>query len=508
MVTTSGGTTITALTQDQEIITINWEHINWAAAYKTPNRTGARPQTSDDVVARGDVVYVSQTADGQWRLDQLPQISGALVSIDPNTGAIYALTGGFDYYLSKFNRATQALRQPGSNIKPFIYSAALEHGFTAASRVSAMPVVVEDDLEGVWSPQNYGRKFIGPTRLREALSRSLNLVSVRLVRAIGVDATIAHLAKFGFAAENIPRSLSLALGSMTISPLDLAAGFAVFANGGKRIRPYLIERITDGDGNDIALDPAWCNTCAPMPDEVQDESQDELQDYGQDENQDELGDAVQDELPAVANDTGRDELNNALTNENELDGVLINELDGAQDYWHTDNADAPAVDKDRAISEQNAFLINNMMREVIRTGTGRRALALNRADLAGKTGTTNNFRDAWFSGFQRDMVTTVFVGFDEPAHLGRRESGASAALPIWVDYMRAVLKDFPERDAPTPPGVTAQFINKHTSQLTRIDDPDGYFEYFKIGSEPDNRIDTRPPGQSPTDVNDDAGELF
>ena len=415
----NAGRSITALTQDQETIHIDWRHIKWAKAYRSANSLGPEPAAAAEVVSRGDIIYASRSSDDDWRLNQMPAISGALVSLDPNSGAIRALTGGFDYYLSKFNRATQALRQPGSNIKPFIYSAALEHGFTPGSLVSAAPVVIEDPLEGTWRPENYSGKFFGPTRLREALSRSLNLVAVRLLRAVGIDATIDHLAKFGFDRDKLPRSYSLALGSTAITPLDLAAGFAVFANGGKRIRPYLIERIVDAEGNPVELD---CDDCLVKPSA--------------------RGDG----------DGGGD-------------GVVAEE---------------------RAISEQNAFLVTSLMRQVILSGTGRRALALERADLSGKTGTTNDYRDAWFSGFNRDIVTTVFVGFDEPAPLGRRESGATAALPIWVDYMAAALKDFPERELTPPPNITTRYIDKATGRITTPDHPDGYLEYYLAGTEPDN----------------------
>ena len=457
---------ITALTQDQETVDIAWEHIKWAKAYEDPNNVGPEPTAATEVVARGDIIYVSRAGDSGWRLNQMPEVSGALVSLDANSGAILSLSGGFDYYLSKFNRATQALRQPGSNIKPFIYSAALDNGFTAGSLVSAGPIVVNDDLEGVWRPQNYSKKFFGPTRLRDALSRSLNLVSVRLVRALGIEKTIEHLVKFGFDPDRLPRSLSLALGSVTVAPVDLAAAFAVFANGGKRIKPYLIEGIVDGDGNEVVLSPEECEYCR-VRDASEDVSEDEPVAEG-DAEDDAFGDEAGDE--AVAETTVEED------------------------------------EKDRVISEQNAFLVSDLLHQVILTGTGRRALALNRDDLSGKTGTTNNFRDAWFSGFNRDVVTTVFVGFDEPSHLGRRESGATAALPIWVDYMGAVLKDFPERPLFPPDNITTRFINKHSGKLTLAGDPDGYFEYYIAGTEPDNRIRSGGGGQPSVDTEEAKSE--
>ena len=429
MVLHSAQRSLTARTQDQEIITVRWDQIKWAKPYRTPNSMGDEPSTAAEVVRRGDIIYVSRVGDQGWRLSQMPKVSGALVSLDANTGAILALTGGFDYYLSKFNRATQALRQPGSNIKPFIYSAALENGFTTSSLVSAGPIVVEDALEGVWRPQNYSREFFDPMRLREALSRSINLVSVRLVRAIGIEKTIQHLAKFGFDPEQLPRSLSLALGSISVTPMDLAAAFAVFANGGNRIEPYLIEKIVDRNGNEVVLSRDECKYCRAQ------DAADEM----------------------------------------------------AEVVLGYDSVVAETQPDARAISEQNAFLVSDLLQQVILTGTGRRALALKRDDLSGKTGTTNNFRDAWFSGFNRDVVTTVFVGFDEPSHLGRNESGATAALPIWVDYMGAVLEDFPEQPLRQPENIATRFVNKKTGKRTATDDPDGYFEYYLSGTEPDNR---------------------
>ena len=431
-----------------ETLEVQWENMVWAKKYIDPNNLGPEPNSAGEIASPGDILYVEQIINKNeqttWKLSQIPEVSGALVSLDPNTGAIFALTGGFDYFLSKFNRATQAQRQPGSNIKPFIYSAALENGFTPASLVSAAPIIVEDDLEGIWKPQNYSKKFFGPTRLRKALSLSLNLVSVRLLRAMGIDRTINHLAKFGFKPDELPHNLSLALGSTTVTPLNLAASFSMIANGGSHVKPYLIEKIEDGEGNVIELpeDP-YCKDC----DEVS---------------------GADPENPGAENKT-QEELSSEAPDEDDM---------------NTDQM----IDIDLFLTPQNAFLTRNIMKQVILTGTGRRALVLNRSDLAGKTGTTNNFRDAWFSGFSPDVLTTVFVGFDEPAHLGRRESGASAALPIWVDYMGSVLPDFPEKPEVIPANIVVRFINKETARATSPQDPDGYLEYYLAGTEPQNIV--------------------
>ena len=429
-----------ALNMHSEHVTVNWDNLKWARKYRGPNSLGPELTRVSNILSVGDTIYLKKLEDESWALSQIPDVSGALVSIDPHSGAILSLSGGFDYYLSKFNRAAQAERQPGSNIKPFIYSAALDNGFTPSTRVSAAPIVIEDDLEGIWRPQNYSKEFFGPTRLRKALSLSLNLVSVRLLRSIGIETTIDHLAKFGFDPDALPRSLSLSLGSTTITPLKLAAAYCTIANGGTRIEPFLIKRIVDAQGNELSLsDPLPdCETC--------------------------------------------------------LDSNTILQESAAQIEQQPEEEPKPI----RTISEQNAFLTTSIMQQVILSGTGKRALALGRSDLAGKTGTTNDYKDAWFSGFSPDVVTSIYVGFDQPSHLGRRESGASAALPIWVDYMGTVLEDFPEKKMSIPRGISSRFINKNNAKVTYSGDPDGYHEYYLAGTEPNN------PVQQPTSQGGDT----
>ena len=346
----------------------------------------------------GDVVYVNMKT-GTAQLAQIPEVQGAIVSLDPTDGALLALTGGFDFYTGKFNRATQARRQPGSNIKPFIYSAALENGFTAATLVSGAPIVVEDTLGDTWRPENYSKKVFGPTRLRSALVQSLNLVSVRLVRGLGTPLVLEHLQRFGFDREHLPQGLSLALGSANFTPLEMARAYGVFANGGYLIEPYFIARVEDQTGRKIER-------------------------------------AKQDR------------------------------------------------DRKRVLSPENVFLMTELMRSVIRTGTGRRALSLGRKDLAGKTGTTNNFRDAWFSGFSRDVVTSVWIGFDTPRDLGTRESGARAALPIWIDYMEVALQGKPEKALQIPENIIKAWVHKDTGKAVAVDDPKGLEEFFVMGTEP------------------------
>ena len=374
----------------------------------------------------GDVVYVAMKT-GTTQLAQVPEIQGAIVSLDPTDGALLALTGGFDFYAGKFNRATQARRQPGSNIKPFIYSAALDNGFTAATLVSGTPIVVEDDLGDTWRPVNYSKKVFGPTRLRRALVQSLNLVSVRLVRGLGTPLVLEHLQQFGFDREHLPQGLSLALGAANFTPLEMARAYGVFANGGYLIEPYFIARVEDqkGEITEYANRTMLCPECAPPTERFTDLDLD-------------------------------------------LDlGILYD----------------PRYSK-RVLSPENAFLMNELMRSVIRTGTGRRALSLGRADLAGKTGTTNNFRDAWFSGFTRDVVTSVWIGYDTPRDLGSRESGARAALPIWIDYMEVALQGKPEKALQIPENIIKAWVHKDTGEAVAVDDPKGFEEFFVMGTEP------------------------
>lgn len=410
--------TATAYTRSDGVVEIPWQGLEWARPYESPTRLGAEPKKPSDVVSLGDVVYVSRDGKSGWQLNQVPKVEGGLVSLDPNDGAILALTGGFDFYLGKFNRVTQAKRQPGSNIKPFIFSAAMEHGFTTATRVSGGPIVVKNQAQdAVWRPENYSGKFFGPTRLRKALMESLNLVSIRLVRSMGVDVVRNYISRFGFDPKSLPNGLSLALGSATIPPMTVARAYAVLANGGFLVKPYFMKWIEDSDGNIIEqAQPALaCSYCS---------------------------------APSYETDP-----------------------------------DHPLQAK-RVIGPANRFLVTSMMRSVIRGGTGRGALTLNRDDLAGKTGTTNDFRDAWFSGFDDKVETTVWVGFDDSSTLGRSETGARAALPIWIDYMRTALKGVPESPLPQPDDVVTAHISPDTGKVVPDDDADGMTEYFKVGTVP------------------------
>jgi penicillin-binding protein 1A len=447
---------------------IDWVGLAWARRALENGTVGPEPRSASDVLAPGDIVYVVPTGDTA-QLAQPPAVQGALVAVDPRDGAIVALNGGFDFFVSKYNRASQARRQPGSAFKPFIYSAALEKGFTPASIVLDAPVVLEDEAaEDVWRPENSTQRFYGPTRLREALVRSRNLVSVRLMRQLKIPYTVNYLTQFGFVKESLPADLTLALGTLQVTPAELAGAFATFANGGFRVRPYYIQRITlehaNGADETVYQAEPWI-VCA--------------------------------DCERTAGDTTRIERGMiqrvAATSENRLRGSDTGP-------WGAGYL-GPSRIAPRAISEQNAYLISDMMRDVIRRGTARRAQALNRSDVAGKTGTTNDHHDAWFCGFNANLVASVWVGFDESASLGAGEEGGRTAVPIWTYFMREALRDMPEARLPPPEGLVTVKISPETGLLASADDPTAVFETFME--------DRLPPAADPFDRasrREDTGE--
>ena len=413
-----------------------WEGLAWARPYIDDNNQGPKPKEAADILAVGDIIRIGNNERCDWLLLEVPEVAGALVSLNAEDGAVQSLVGGFDFYASKFNRVTQAERQPGSNFKPFVYSAALEKGYTLASVINDAPVVFEDsELEAAWRPENYSGKFFGPTRMREALVRSRNLVSIRILRSIGVNYAIGYLNQFGFEKHQLPKDLSLALGSASITPYQLAGGYAVFANGGYDVDPYFITRIEDIDGTVIeeTRPKRVCRECELLSAEPAEHA----------------------EADAAAIATVEAE----LSMQADLEAVL---------------QQAP-----RILEPRNVYLVTSMMQDVIRRGTGRRALALGRNDLAGKTGTTNEQRDAWFSGFNGKVVTTVWVGFDTPRPLGNRETGARAALPMWVEYMGAALQGLPDSQLEQPAGLVSVRIDPETGKLAAADNPNAIFEIFK-----------------------------
>ncbi len=449
--------------QDDSTVTLDLEAVAWARPYLDVDAVGSAPETVDSVLSRGDIVRVMRGPDGSWRLSQIPQAQGALVALDPFDGGLRALTGGFDYRLSKFNRALQARRQPGSSFKPFIYSAALHNGYTAASLVNDAPVVLDDpSLERTWRPENFSRQFYGPTRLREAMVNSRNLVSIRVLHGMGIDPAIDYLARFGFDPAQLPRGLSLALGSSEQSPLEMARAYAVFANGGFRVEPWFIERIIGPEGRPVfeAAPAVACRDC-----DVPVESG-------------ETGKSLETEPPALL------ERGDGLAppeTATKLPDALV--PTGQSDTDGRRNEPAFTV-APRVVEATNAYIIDSIMEDVITRGTGRQAMALGRNDLSGKTGTTNDQVDAWFCGYHHSLVATAWVGHDQPRSLGRAEVGGRAALPMWIQFMDTALEQLPPYDPPMPPGLVTVRIDPATGKRARAGDPDAILEVFREGQVP------------------------
>ncbi len=445
---------ISALTALGTNIDIKWENgLSDAKPFINENVIGKAPKTASDVVAIGDVIRTYQDKDQQWHLSQTPEIEAAMVSINPNDGSINALSGGFDFSRSRFNRVTQAKRQPGSNFKPFIYATGFENGLSPASTINDAPIVIEDKgLEGAWRPENSSGKFYGPTRLRKALYLSRNLISIRLLRTLGIEKTIESLGRFGMDTKAIPRNLSMALGSYVMSPLEVATGYSVFANGGFKIEPYLVHHIRDRHDKVLyKANPYVVANKKPLAFKANIEP---------------------------SNDKALESNTEPTTNTNETQTTTSNE-----ELATTKQPEAIVIELEskaaqRVIDERIAYIMNSVMRDVVKRGTGRRAQVLKRKDLAGKTGTTNGPIDAWFSGFNDSAVTTTWVGFDDNRKLGRGEYGGISALPIWIDYMKVALEDVPDTIRPQPNGIVTIRVNAETGERARLSDPNGIYELF------------------------------
>jgi penicillin-binding protein 1A len=438
-----------------ESATLPWSGMRWARAFIDRETTGPAPEAATDVLSAGDLIHVMPTTRGTWALAQVPEAQGAIVAIDPYDGAVTALTGGFDFTTSKFNRARQAFRQPGSSFKPFIYSAALEHGNTPATVVLDAPVVISSsELEAVWRPINYSGRFYGPTRMREALVRSMNLVSVRLLLfETGIGNAVSHISKFGFGGAALPYNGSLALGGGAASPLDMAQGYAVLANGGRAVKPYVIDAIYGPDGDTLyRADPAVaCDACIPG---------------------DETDGLLQEDPPTEMTLEEMAEIADVYRADARVDPELFAGVNLAPE----------------AVSRRNAYLVQDMMRDVIRRGTGRRALVLGRNDLSGKTGTSNDRRDAWFGGFNGDLAAIVWVGYDDDLPLGPGEEGSRTALPIWIDFSRIALDGVPENEMPMPEGIISVLIDRETGCPARAGQQNVTFEVFEEGRVPQCEI--------------------
>ncbi len=451
---------VQVLFSDGHMQSIPWDGLKWARPYLDDNRQGKAPDEAKDILKPGALIRVQVQGDGQLRLSQIPDVNAALISLKPENGALAALVGGFNFYLSKFNRVNQAKRLVGSTIKPFIYATALEQGHTLASLIDDAPINEWDPSQGIaWRPKNAPAIYNGPTRLRDGLARSKNVMTIRLLRRVGLPIVVDTLTRFQFPKEEIPRNESLSLGAIALTPMQLATGFAVFANGGFLVAPYFISHIEDSYNNRIFSETPQiaCPTC--------DQS------------------------------------------------VSIKQH--CLEYDHEDQCvkleTQSAFVAPRIISEQNAFLVADALRTAIWgdgswahgtgwNGTGwRTAKALKRHDISGKTGTTNDARDAWFVGFNPELLTTVWIGFDDYLRaLGRTdknenlsdpqiaggEFGSNAAQPIWIQYNQAVLASVPEQKITPPPGIVSVRIDRKTGLLTHKSDHTTRFEYFKIGTEP------------------------
>jgi penicillin-binding protein 1A len=400
---------VKAVLEDGEAIQIVGDGLRFAApALRDKSPAATRIRT-------GAVIRVIRDDKGRWAIAQIPQVEAAFVSMRPQDGAVLSLVGGFDFDRNKFNHVTQAQRQPGSAFKPFIYSAALEKGFTPATVVNDAPFFVPADKAGGedWEPKNYDGKFEGPMRVRTALAKSKNLVTIRVLQAIGPQYAQDYIARFGFDPKLHPPYLTMGLGAGSVTPLQMVDAFAVFANGGYRVAPYLIARIVDARGNVLSeADPARAG-------------------------------------------------------------------EGAE----------------RAIDPRNAWIMTSLLKDVVRVGTAVRAMSLNRTDLAGKTGTTNENVDAWFCGYNADLVGVAWIGFDQPKTLGANETGAAAALPIWISYMAKALKGTKNTEFPVPDGIVAVKINPDTG--LRDESGGGLVEYFFSEFPPRSRDEGLGPAASP-----------
>ncbi len=443
-------------------VTLPWEKLSWARRELPDEKVDRSPTQASEVLARGDVIYTVGRTPESLLFVQVPEAQSALVSVDPRDGAVVALVGGFDYFQSKYNRVTQARRQPGSGFKPFVYAAAFDKGYTPASIILDAPIVIDETgTEQAWRPKEMEGSFAGPMRLREAMVHSRNLVSVRLMRAIGGDYTWNYVTRFGFDKSQLPNDLTLALGTAELSPLQVAIGYATFANGGFKVSPYFIDRIEDAGGKVLqqATPAIACAECDQATDPDAQRS------------------AVSSSARVAA----------GSVDQAPHDGKTVIPVKNL----------APQI-----IRPQIAYLLADMMKDVIRRGTGVRARSLNRDDIAGKTGTTNDAHDTWFNGFNGDLMTTVWVGFDQDRSLGEGEQGGRTAIPAWTYFMHEALAGAPKRGVPVPDGIVSVRISPETGLLASSDNPNGIVEKFIEGNLPKSELYEGPNQSNPMNVGD------
>lgn len=450
---------------DGQTIHLAWSALSWARPFHGVSQFAPLPEHASNVLKVGDEIYVMRRGDGQWVLAQLPWTEGAIVVLDPHTDAIRALVGGFSFALSNFDRVTEARRQPGSSFKPFLYSAALHKGMTPATIINDAPIVVGNpDLGNVWRPGNYSDRFFGPTRLRVALAHSRNLVSVRVLADIGIPYGLQYLRRFGFHPRLLPHDLTLILGSADVTPLQMARGYAVFASGGYYAKPYLIRSVRDSTGQVILrADPyRVCQHC-----DVHRKTPETLES------------ATTFPLASLRSPAPKKAQGGITKDPPELGPVLL------------PPHNQPKRRAIRVITAQNAYLTTSLMQSVIQFGTGVAAQVLHRVDLAGKTGTTNNYIDAWFGGFDPHLVTMTYVGRDDNKSLGYGEVGARAALPMWIDFMGPALSRYPDRPYVPPPGIVTARIDARTGMLCGPSDPDTMFEVFEVNKLPGHCVNSQ-----------------
>ena len=429
---------------DQNEHTLTLKDSRWARTYIDVDNRGPRVSDLTTVIAPGDIIRiqpVEKNGTTTWRLAQLPEIQGAVVAMEPTTGSIKALVGGFDFYRNQYNHALQSARQPGSSFKPFIYSAALANGVNAADVFLDAPLVFEDaNLESQYRPENDNNRYNGPTRLREALYRSINLVSIRVLLEVGAGKVLDHVGNFGFDTRSFPRNTQLAIGggTMTVAPLDMSRAYAVLANGGHLVEPNIIDRIVDQQGETVYL-PARVEVCTDCDSDQDSASQTQ---------------------PTAASFSEPSTLEESAA-----------EIPEAVDQREI----IPAT---RVIDERNAFIVDSMLKDVIKRGTGRRARSIGRNDLGGKTGTTNDAEDTWFNGYNKNLVTSVWVGFSNQAPLGANAYGSNTPLPIWIDFMEDALAGRAPAKVFQPPGITTMKISPDTGEAAAPGDANAIFEFF------------------------------
>jgi penicillin-binding protein 1A len=473
------GKTARIYVRDLGRVELPWDKMSWARRELPDEKTDRSPTQASEIMAPGDVIYTVGNSAAALQFVQVPEAQSALVAMDPKDGAVVALVGGFDYFQSKYNRVTQARRQPGSSFKPFVYAAAFDKGYTPASVVLDAPIVIDESgTQQAWRPKEDEDRFEGLVRLREAMAHSINLVSVRLVRDIGLDYTWNYVQRFGFDKSQLPQDLTMALGTAELSPLQMATAYSTFANGGFKVNSYYIDHIVDAAGTTLfQAEPLLaCPGCA----------------------------RASDPAPAAAGHAAEP----AAAARAEPRTPTAAGRDGQLDRGESDGKSLiPAKDlAPQIIRPQIAYLLSDMMADVIRHGTAQRALVLNRDDIAGKTGTTNDAHDAWFNGFNGNLVASVWTGFDQDRSLGDGEQGARAALPTWIFFMRQALAGTPRYKLPPPDGIVTARISPTTGLLASADDTNAIMEKFIEGNLPKPEGTETPTNQNP--LNDGEKPLF